>query len=393
MNFLPVNAFSYVQRFACLAERCEDTCCTDWRIGLDPRSVDLYLQHIELERLIVKDEGGYTMRNAQGGCVALQGGRCKIHSEYGEQALSNTCANYPRMFRSINGTLQKSASMSCPEITRLCLFGDRPFDIEIGTQDDYYLSGVSDQTFPGLQVNQWQSIVGQLLAVAATPERSVGEVLLRLQALAERFTALPVAEWGAMLDETPDPLGDRPSRHFAEQPAFESFAVDPILQVLGDVLSAPVIPQSLQQRLLDGITVTAADAELSSLALQSRYRELYQGVTQARLDEILKRFIGAEMTRVGFPFVSSASAGRDYGASVAEWAATLAIRTLALRYLLVLHGDPVTGAAPDDVQIVDVVHRFCRSANHHAATPAEHALRKVISERGSAYLLALIEQL
>ncbi|WPN60490.1 hypothetical protein [Pseudomonas sp. P9_31] len=110
-------------------------------------------------------------------------------------------------------------------------------------------------------------------------------------------------------------------------------------------------------------------------------------------EPILKRFIAAEMTHTGFPFISSTSAVVDYGVSLTEWATTLAIRTLTLRYLLLAHCDAHAQQAPDPQKTVDLVYRFCRAANHNAVTASERTLRNAIGERGPAYLCALIAQM
>lgn len=93
MGALSAKAFNYVQQFACLAERCEDTCCKGWPIAVSERDHGLFNQALPVyENLIVKDSaGGYQMnQKSDGHCVAFDGGRCKVHAQLGEQALSST---------------------------------------------------------------------------------------------------------------------------------------------------------------------------------------------------------------------------------------------------------------------------------------------------------------
>ncbi len=388
MGIQSIRAFRYVQQFSCLAERCEDNCCKgDWRIAVSDRSQDLYRRsYPELLTLIVKDDSGFQMSRPGGQCGALQGGRCQIHAQQGEQVLTDTCANYPRMYRRINGSLVKSATMSCPEIARLGLFGDDPYLIEESQQDDFHLYGASNQAFAGVDASQWRSVVDFLLQMALSTELSTGQVLLHLYWIATRLDASPYASWA---QELPFQAAGY------EQPiaSSEPIIVDPLLIVLMNVLNASGVPPALRQRILGASVIEPGETpEQARWVLKPAYRDLYREKAHAALDPVLKRFIAAEMTRTGFPFISSTSAGLDYGVNLTEWASTLAIRTLTLRHLLLAHCDVDTRQVPDQQQVVDLVYRFCRAASHNAVTPSERTLRNAIGAGGASYLCSLIAQ-
>lgn len=389
MGAVSVRAFNYVQSFSCLAERCEDTCCKGWRISISERDRGVLGQAQPLyENLIVKDTAGYQIaKKPDGHCVALEGGRCKVHAQFGEQALSNICANFPRMFRLINGSLVKSASMGCPEITRLCLFGDDPFYLNEIQQDDFHLSDANNQAFEGLDASAWYAVVNAPLQLALAPECSAEQALMRVFDLASRLAPLPHSRWAESI-----PLLVADYRQAAAQE--EPLAADPLLTVLLDILHAPNVPEALPQQILGALAVEDGETpERSRLLLQPSYRHLYCDEVRTTLEPILKRFIAAEMTRTGFPFISTTGAGQDYGLSLAEWGATLAIRTLTLRYLLLAHCDLATLQAPARSEIVELVYRFCRAASHNLATDSEKALRQAISAGGGRYLETLIAQL
>ncbi|WLG48080.1 flagellin lysine-N-methylase [Pseudomonas sp. FP1742] len=389
MGIQSARTFRYVQQFSCLAERCEDNCCKgDWRIAVSERSQDLYSRtYPELLNLIVKDDSGYQMSRAGGQCGALQGGRCQIHAQQGEQVLTDTCANYPRMYRRINDSLVKSATMSCPEIARLGLFGDDPYRIEESLQDDFHLYGTSHQAFAGMDASQWHAVVDFLLQMALSTDLSTGQVLLRLHWIAARLEALPHAFWA-------EKLALQAAGYEPPIVSSEPITADPLLIVLMNILNAQGVPPALRQHILGASAIEPGETpEQAQWLLKPAYRDLYREKVHATLDPILKRFIAAEMTRTGFPFISSTSAGLDYGVSLTEWAITLAIRTLTLRYLLLAHCDAQTQQALDPQKTVDLVYRFCRAASHNAVTAAERTLRNAIGEKGAAYLYALIAQL
>ena len=389
MGAVSVRAFNYVQQFSCLAERCEDTCCKGWRISVSERDRGLLGQAQPLyENLIVKDTAGYQIaKKPDGHCVALEGGRCKVHAQFGEQALSNICANFPRMFRSINGSLVKSASMGCPEIARLCLFGDDPFQLDEIQQDDFHLADANNQPFEGLAASDWFALVNAPLQLALAPGFSAEQALMRVFDMASRLAPLAHSRWA---ESIPRLMADYRQAAAREQP----LAGDPLLAVLTDILHAPNVPEALPQQVLGALAGEAGETpERSRPLLRPAYRDLYRGDVRATLEPVLKRFIAAEMTRTGFPFISTTSAGQVQAVVLAEWGATLAIRTLTLRYLLLAHCDLATQQAPARGEIVELVYRFCRAASHNLATAPEKALRQAIGEGGGEYLAALIAQL
>lgn len=390
MGAVSVRAFNYVQSFSCLAERCEDTCCKDWHIAVGEHDRGLFDQALPVyENLIVKTVDGHRInQRSDGHCVALEGGRCKVHAHFGEQVLSSVCANFPRMFRSINGALVKSASMGCPEIVRLCLFGDDPFRLDEGQQDDFHLSAVSDQAFEGLDAADWYAVVNASLQLALTPEFSAEQALMRVFDMASRLAPLPHSRW---VESIAVLIADYRQVAALETP----LASDPLLAVLMDILQAPNVLEALPQQVLAALAVETGETPEYSRRLQPAYRDLYRAEVRATLEPILKRFIAAEMTRTGFPFISTSSAGRDYGLDLVEWSATLAIRTLTLRYLLLAHCDLDAQQAPAREEIVELVYRFCRAASHNVATASEKALRQKIraGADGDRYLAALIGQL
>ncbi|MBX8553042.1 flagellin lysine-N-methylase [Pseudomonas cichorii] len=389
MGIQSARAFKYVQEFSCIAERCEDNCCKgNWRIAVSNRSHDLYSREFpELLNLIVKDDSGYQMDKAGGQCGALQGGRCQIHAQQGEEVLTDTCANYPRMYRRINNSLVKSATMSCPEVARIGLFGESPFQIEEGPQDDHHLYAAANQEFPGIDQAQWRSVMESLLQITLSKKLPVSQVLLRLYDISTQLSELPHARW---VEEIPL-LADNTSN--LQEDTREPILADPLLIVLINVLNSPGAPSSLRQQILTSSLIVPGETPAQAQwTLRSEYRRLYTEKLQHSLDLILKRFIAAEMTRTGFPFISNTSAGQDYGLSLTEWATTLAIRTLTLRNLLIAHCDVTNQLAPDKQQTVDLVYRFCRAASHNAVTAAERTLRNAITEKGLAYLKTLINQ-
>ncbi|WP_299786812.1 flagellin lysine-N-methylase [uncultured Shewanella sp.] len=130
----------YVSEFSCIGPDCEDSCCIDWSVHVDKQSYLKTMAHPQLKSLAedsmqpinVKDEDWAIIRfSEQGRCPFLQQDKlCKIHAVAGEEALSETCRSYPRIFRVRGDDGFESLSLSCPEAARLILFGEDAFIFE-----------------------------------------------------------------------------------------------------------------------------------------------------------------------------------------------------------------------------------------------------------------------
>ncbi|MFS0575519.1 flagellin lysine-N-methylase [Sporosarcina sp. 179-K 3D1 HS] len=128
----------YMKKFECIGPACEDTCCAGWRVTVDKDTFKKYrntnnkemksaLQENVTRNRSGKSDAEYAkikMDNS-GKCTLLdEGGLCSIQRILGPEYLSNTCAVYPRNLSLIDGVVEKSAALSCPEITRLVLLNE-----------------------------------------------------------------------------------------------------------------------------------------------------------------------------------------------------------------------------------------------------------------------------
>jgi len=125
----------YMKEFTCIGSACEDTCCNGWKVSVDQNTYKKYKKtsDLELKPLLEKN---ITRERSQPSVTAYakikmdESGRCsflseenlcKIQLKLGEDYLSNTCSIYPRVINRINGVIEKSTTMSCPEAARLAL--------------------------------------------------------------------------------------------------------------------------------------------------------------------------------------------------------------------------------------------------------------------------------
>lgn len=134
----------YLKKFNCLTSECEDTCCAGWSISIDKKTYEKYTQLNDLEGLPMLEEFSTlnpasesnfdyaTIKmNSDLACPMLTSdAHCTLHRDLGDEYLSLTCRLYPRMSNFINGMLERSLTVSCPEAARLALLNPEPMEFD-----------------------------------------------------------------------------------------------------------------------------------------------------------------------------------------------------------------------------------------------------------------------
>ena len=132
----PFLAPGYMKAFQCIGPDCEDTCCRDWRIGLDEadyRNVaDACAQKgVRYEPILGEVDPGATHPfgyaaldlTSRDACFFHEDGLCAIQRDCGASFMPKSCVAYPRSITRFPDRLEMSGSLSCPELARLCLLG------------------------------------------------------------------------------------------------------------------------------------------------------------------------------------------------------------------------------------------------------------------------------
>ena len=121
----------YYDAFQCLAGACPDRCCHEWAVAVDPAAEALYRSLPgdlgDALRRFLKEEDGDTVLSLRedGRCPMWRDdGLCRIQAEQGEEALCDTCRNFPRLTHDYGDFLERDLELSCPEAARLILLGD-----------------------------------------------------------------------------------------------------------------------------------------------------------------------------------------------------------------------------------------------------------------------------
>lgn len=123
---------TYAAAFHCIGASCEDTCCAGWGIPVDKQTYEKYRQfpldklgsvvsqYVSIAAASGPDSLYARIEPAPSGfCPFFTTDRlCGIQKEYGSHLLPATCSIYPRALNQVDGVLEGSLSLSCPEAAR-----------------------------------------------------------------------------------------------------------------------------------------------------------------------------------------------------------------------------------------------------------------------------------
>jgi lysine-N-methylase len=132
-----------MQQFKCIGSTCEDTCCAGWQVSIDKNTYKKYNKvrselrpdldkHVKRNRSS-KSDADYAKiaLTSDHSCPMLDEEKlCSIQLKLGESYLSNVCTTYPKISNLVNVTLEKSATMSCPEAARLALLNPNGMEFD-----------------------------------------------------------------------------------------------------------------------------------------------------------------------------------------------------------------------------------------------------------------------
>lgn len=142
---------SYNKKFKCIGGDCPDTCCRDWSIVPDEKSLADYEKAPEplraaIAAVLTEDDDGdpcFALRE-DGFCSLLtEDGLCPIQRDWGEEHLCAHCAAYPRFTEEYGALGETALAVSCPEAARLLMEAER---FELEERED----GGSETVFEGI---------------------------------------------------------------------------------------------------------------------------------------------------------------------------------------------------------------------------------------------------
>ena len=245
---------TYAAAFRCIGPACEDPCCGDWDIPLDQATYAAYqrfppgkLSALVANFVSISPAGGPPGLFAQirlspsGLCPFWDPDHlCGIQKEHGPQLLSATCSIYPRSLSHVDGVLEGTLSLSCPEAARNVLL-DPNFLRSAGDlhSGDFRTDNVYELAHtPGMPQRSFSAVRAHILAMARDRTHPIAHRLLAIGALLQRLQ--PVVAAGGDGAVPAFLAAYRPSPPALDStPANPTLKLDVLLKLANDRLCEP----------------------------------------------------------------------------------------------------------------------------------------------------------
>lgn len=351
-----LKEFAYVNNFKCLADKCEDQCCSVWRVSINDEVIERYKASApELYEQIVRDDNGpkFSLVPGTKACVNLEKNLCSVQGKYGSDFLPNTCYFFPRNMRYVGDNIMVAATISCPEIARLVLYSDDPFKIVDGTESripDY----ISNTTPDRVSEEEFILVMQRFLRETEREDIDAEAIMIRLVIVSKMLDDYEIVTWHTVIDKLFE-LAD--FQHIPEPKA--KFRQFDLLRYISELKAPGVVrfdeaynaAQSIFQAYVNRNT-NELEAGISPFIM-----EAYEGRANAKINQVLKRFIASEMARTLFPYAWCDSDNPF------EKAAIIAIN-FAMARLCLLGKIDADGNAPEEDEVVRSIQGIFRSQNH-----------------------------
>ena len=124
---MKLYAPAYYQKFACIADRCQHSCCIGWEIDVDEDTLAFYQEldgdyAEEIRNSIAQEDVPHFVLDAHDRCPHLDSqGLCRIIKAFGDGALCDICREHPRFYHRTPHGMEVGLGLSCEAACRLVL--------------------------------------------------------------------------------------------------------------------------------------------------------------------------------------------------------------------------------------------------------------------------------
>lgn len=262
---------AYVSRFTCIGGDCEDTCCAGCCIQLDQSSfltykasTDPVLQplfekhlHRNPESTSPEEFGTIDLKDDEWhGCAFLNEQKlCRIYEGMGEQALSDTCAYYPRTVLQCGTSHRVALTLACPEAARLALLERDAFELvtEPQTVSQAYVGSIEPRF--GYPLDVVDDVHTLLFQVLSSEDSSLANRLRVIGLFCDRLTGLILSRQTedlprvveSLVRDLDDTAGSSPLAGQGAFPEVVAQACAPYLTVGRDAFQTPHVRKVLDE--------------------------------------------------------------------------------------------------------------------------------------------------
>jgi len=374
---------TYAASFRCISSACEDTCCQGWSVPIDRatyekyRSIDTLKAH--LGSLIVLNTANPTPADharipltATSTCPFLDPQHlCGIQKQLGPEALSVTCATYPRAISTVAAEREEALNLSCPEAARLTLL-DPKLISPMGPSSyrhltsaeahlairEFALSLVADRRYP-----LWQRMY--LLGILA---RRL-ETLSGARAVADWAESNPTTVAHMLADSARIVRFQRLRPLMDDMPPQPAQQLQLVMQLLRTRLSQPPLPARFLECVQDfesGLRCNTATCEQDILTAYTDANRLYFRPFMERHPHVLENYITNHIFKNHYPFTHP----RDRYSDLQQEQPDAEVEHLVLSVHLALIQALLIGMAGhyreafDAPHVVKLIQSFARTFEH-----------------------------
>jgi lysine-N-methylase len=334
----------YMEDFKCIGSECPDTCCQGWHITIDKKTYKKYRKSHNpgLKPLFRKSMGrikndtgsddnyAYIKTGEDKSCPFLtEKSLCSVQDNLGEGLLSNTCKTYPRVINVVDGTLEKSATLTCPEVARRALLNEE---------------GISFSDIPQKNHSQESLIVNKQFRTSAAPLSptdispyfwelhlfSIEMLKNRRFALWQRlltlgFMSKKIADYAQKgnqhlipeaLDQYRQQMNDAPNTlYLNEIPAKQNIQVALIQSLLSDEIIDGIVSKRFlecHKLFLNGLSKESDSDDTSHIADYEIAYSKYYAPFMEKYDYILENYLVNYVFRTLFPVSNEKDALQSY---------------------------------------------------------------------------------
>lgn len=353
-----IYRFQGMNEFQCLQDKCENTCCAGWSIDIDESTKGRYKKNYpELYEVIVSTGNNSAMpQNELGECASLKKGMCNIHNKYGEEALPETCNEYPRKFFHVNDLEIQHVLPSCPEAARILFLSDKPLTLERKDKSFLRGAGPSGETIQieGLESQKIVEVFESFVGFFLNSKKAAEDTLLDFLLILEGLNTVPMSEWAEIISVKKNDTPEKRQKHFDQS----NTDVSETIVLIQDILDSQVhmFPSDVR-------------AEIECLVTEVvKHNNIVTGWSQEimmdRMDYFLKRHLAISVMALSLPFRSQSDAGKKRGMQAINWGKAIAMQFVIVRFIIL--GLARKSESLTDAQIIDVVHRLYRVFCHTA---------------------------
>lgn len=189
---------TYYEAFICDPQQCKETCCARWQIEIDRETCLHYVNssHLRIQKIaqewieiqpdaISDEEFAMIQMRKDMTCPFLNQDRlCQIVLELGPEALSKTCASFPRVLKQYEEHVERGMVMSCSVACQLALRNPAGIEFQEKTieQDLTALHFQDMRHFSGSVRKDFWELRADMIAIMKNRKWDLNERIFRIGA-------------------------------------------------------------------------------------------------------------------------------------------------------------------------------------------------------------------